>query len=230
MKSSYQAIPQWAEDDRPREKMMLKGKNSLSDAELIAILIGTGTGSKSAVDLGRELLGLTSGDLYKFGQLRHSQLCEVKGIGSSKAISIMAALELGRRRIEVQHEEAVKINSAYSAYLVLRPMFLDLRHEEFYALFLNKANQVLEKRQLSVGGTSGTVVDSKIIFKAGIDCGASAMILAHNHPSGALRPSQEDIKLTKRLVQCGEIMEMSILDHLIITDNGYFSFADKGLI
>lgn len=230
MKSIYQAIPQWAEDDRPREKMMLKGKNALSDAELVAILIGTGTGSKSAVDLGRELLSLTGGDLYKFGQLRHSQLCEVKGIGASKAITIMAALELGRRRKEIDQEEAVKINSAYSAYVALKPLFQDLRHEEFYALFMNKANEVLEKRQLSIGGTSGTVVDSKILFKAGIDCGASAMILAHNHPSGALRPSQEDVKLTRRLVQCGEIMEMSVLDHLILTDNGYFSFADKGLI
>jgi DNA repair protein RadC len=230
MKSSYQAIPQWAEDDRPREKMMLKGKNALSDAELVAILIGTGTGAKSAVDLGRELLSLTNGDLYRFGQLRHSQLCEVKGIGDSKAITIMAALELGRRRKETDKEEAVKINSSHSAYLELKPLFQDLYHEEFYALFLNRANEVLEKRQLSIGGSSGTVVDSKILFKAGIDCGASAMILAHNHPSGALKASSEDIKLTKRLAQCGEIMEMSVLDHLIITDNGYFSFADKGMI
>ncbi len=230
MKSSYQAIPQWAEDDRPREKMMLKGKNALSDAELVAILIGTGTGAKSAVDLGRELLSLTNGDLYRFGQLRHSQLCEIKGIGDSKAITIMAALELGRRRKETDKEENVKINSSHSAYLELRPLFQDLYHEEFYALFLNRANEVLEKRQLSIGGSSGTVVDSKILFKAGIDCGASAMILAHNHPSGALKPSNEDIKLTKRLTQCGEIMEMSVLDHLIITDNGYFSFADKGMI
>jgi DNA repair protein RadC len=230
MKVAYQSIPQWAEDDRPREKMMLKGKNALSDAELIAILIGTGTGSKSAVDLGRELLSLTNGDLYRFGQLRLAQLCEVKGIGESKAITILAALELGRRRKDMDKEVRVKINSSMSAYNEVKALFQDLNHEEFYALFLNKANEVLEKRQLSIGGTSGTVVDSKILFKAGIDCGASAMILAHNHPSGILKPSHEDVKLTKRLVQCGEIMEMSVLDHLILTDNGYFSFTDQGLI
>lgn len=226
----YQSIPNWAKDDRPREKMMLKGKNSLSDAELIAILIGTGAGTKSAVDLARELLALTDGDLYLFGQLRMAKLCEVKGIGEAKAIAILAAIELGRRRREKSPQKKTKIVSAEHAYKEFKPTFEDLVHEEFYVLYLNRANEVITKKQLSVGGTAGTYVDSKIIFKEGIDCSAAAMILAHNHPSGILEASDQDIKLTKRIVQCAAVMEMPVLDHLIVTDNGYLSFSEQGLI
>lgn len=230
MRTNYQSIPHWAEDDKPREKLMLKGKNALSDAELIAILIGTGSGSKTAVDLGRELLQLTNGDLYRFGQLRLSQLCEIKGIGESKAISILAALELGRRRKETDQHKKKKIISAKSAYLELKAYFLDLQHEEFHVLFLNQANFPIQVRQISVGGTAGTYVDSKVIFKAALDCTATAMILAHNHPSSNLKPSSQDISLTRKLILAGNQLEIPVLDHLIIGDNGYFSFSENGLM
>ncbi|MDR0800952.1 DNA repair protein RadC [Fluviicola sp.] len=223
-------IPHWSEDDKPREKMMLKGKNSLSDAELIAILIRTGTGRKSAVDLGREALLLTNGDLYEFGKIRLSQLCEIRGIGKSKAISILAALELGRRRKEIQVEKRPKIDSSEKAYEELQGYFSDLSHEEFFAMYLNRANELMLVKQLSIGGVSGTYVDPKIVFRYGIDAGASAIILAHNHPSGNLKPSESDEKVTKRIQQFGNLIEMPILDHLIVTDNGYFSFSDQELL
>lgn len=223
-------IPYWSEDDRPREKMMLKGRNSLSDAELIAILIGTGSGNKSAVDLGREVLLLTQGDLYEFGKLRLSQLCEIKGIGKSKGVAILAALELGRRRKEIQIEKRPKIDSSERAFRELKPYFTDLSHEEFFVMYLNRANELMQVKQLSVGGVSGTFVDAKIIFKYGIDMGASAIILAHNHPSGNLKPSESDKKITRRIQQFGDLIEMPVLDHLIVADNGYFSFSDKELL
>ncbi|MGV3612334.1 MAG: RadC family protein [Fluviicola sp.] len=223
-------IPHWSEDDRPREKMMFKGRNSLSDAELIAILIGTGTGNKSAVDLGREILLLTNGDLYEFGKLRLSQLCEIKGIGKSKAVSILAALELGRRRKESRIQKRPKITSSERAFREFRPHFTDLSHEEFFVMYLNRANQLIRIKQLSIGGVSGTYVDAKIIFKYGIDMGASAVILAHNHPSRNLKPSEEDKRITKKIKQFGELIEMPVLDHLIIADNGYFSFSDQELL
>ncbi len=223
-------IPHWSEEDRPREKMMLKGRNSLSDAELLAILIGTGSGNKSAVDLGREVLLLAKGDLYEFGKLRLSQLCEVKGIGQSKAISILAALELGRRRKGTKVQKRRKITSSERAFEELKPYFTDLSHEEFFVMYLNRANELIQVKQLSIGGVSGTYVDSKIIFKYGIDMGASAIILSHNHPSRNLKPSEADRKLTKNIQQFGELIEMPVLDHLIITDNGYFSFSDQELL
>lgn len=224
------AIKNWAEDDRPREKMMLKGKHTLSDAELIAILIGTGSGSKSAVDLARELLSLTDGDLYEFGKLRYSHLCNIKGIGASKAISILAALELGRRKKEYTKKKRNKIDSSLKAYQEFKGYFSDLTHEEFFVLYLNRGNQVLQVKQISIGGTAGTYVDPKIIFKYGMDLAASGIILAHNHPSGQLKPSKEDEKITKKIKQFGELIEMPVLDHLIITDNGYFSFSDQELL
>lgn len=224
------AIKNWAEDDRPREKMMLKGKHTLSNAELIAILIGTGSGSKSAVDLGRELLSLTDGDLHEFGKLRLSQLCHIKGIGNSKAVSILAALELGRRKKASAGKRKNLIDSSQKAYVELKAYFSDLVHEEFFALYLNRANEVLQVKQLSIGGTTGTHVDPKIIFKNGMDVAACGIILAHNHPSGQLTPSKEDLAITKRIKQFGELIEMHILDHLIITDNGYFSFSDQLLL
>lgn len=224
------SIKQWSEDDRPREKMLLKGRNSLSDAELLAILIGTGTGSKSAVDLGRELLGLTQGDLNAFGKLRVAQLCQVKGIGNSKAISILAALELGRRRKEQDPVRKTKMNASNQVYEVFWPYFADLTHEEFYCMYLDRANNLVAVRQISVGGLEGTYVDAKVIYKHGLDLSASSLILAHNHPSGNLKPSHNDIQLTKRIREFGTMIEMPVLDHLIVTDNGYFSFADNGVL
>jgi len=225
-----QTIPSWAEDDRPREKMMRKGRNALSDAELLAIIIGTGTGSRTAVDLARELLQLANGDLYSFGHLRMAQLCEVRGIGESKAISILAALELGRRRKEQAPQKRQKIFTSQSAYLQLKPYFSDLLHEEFFVLFLNRNQEMISIKQMSVGGATGTFVDSKLIFKAAIDCSASSIMLAHNHPSGSLEPSQQDKSLTRQIKQCGMFMDIPVVDHLIITDNGYFSFSDARIL
>lgn len=230
MQAQKTTIPHWSEDDRPREKMMLKGRNSLSDAELIAILIGTGSSRKSAVDLGREVLHLTNGDLYEFGKLRLSQLCEIKGIGKSKAVSILAALELGRRRKEIQIVKRPKIDSSEKAFKELRSYFTDLSHEEFFVMYLNRANELIQVKQLSIGGVSGTYVDPKMVFKFGIDAGASGIILAHNHPSGNLKPSESDEKITRKILQFGDLIEMPVLDHLIVTDNGYFSFSDQELL
>ena len=220
-------IRQWAEDDRPREKLMSKGKNALSDAELIAILIGTGSGNKSAVDLARDLLALSNGNLYDFGKLRLAQLCSIKGIGESKAISILAALELGRRRSEIEPSKNQKIDGPKMVYELLKRYFADLDHEEFYVIFLNRLNNVIQIKQLSIGGTAATIVDAKILFKAGFDCSANSFIIAHNHPSGNLKPSNADIQLTKNIQNFAKMIDMPMLDHLIITDNGYFSFADQ---
>lgn len=223
-------INHWAEDDRPREKLILKGRNALSDAELIAILIGTGSGNQNAVDLGRALLALTNGDLHEFGKLRLNQLTAIKGIGNSKAISILAALELGRRRKEFAPQKRTRISSSQQAYELFKPYFSDLLHEEFYVMYLSRANDVIAIKQLSIGGVSGTFVDAKIIFKWGLDFQASGIILSHNHPSGNLKPSGNDEKLTASIKQFGAFIEMPVLDHLILTDNGYFSFADKMML
>jgi DNA repair protein RadC len=230
MYSKSTAINHWSEDDRPREKLILKGKNTLSDAELIAILIGTGSTNQSAVDLGRSLLALTNGDLHEFGKLRMHQLTAIKGIGTSKAVSILAAIELGRRRKETTPQKRQRITSSASAFEILKSYFSDLQHEEFYVVYLNRANEVIAIKQLSIGGVAGTFVDAKIIFKWGLDMQASGIILSHNHPSGNLKPSGSDEKLTTNIKQFGAFIEMPVLDHLIITDNGYFSFADAMLL
>ncbi|HLP56272.1 MAG TPA: DNA repair protein RadC [Fluviicola sp.] len=224
------AITSWAEEDRPREKMMSKGKNALSDAELLAILIGTGSGKNTAVDLGRSLLQLCNGDLYELGRLRLSQLCSVKGIGRTKAIKLMAALELGRRRKDQQATKKQVIASAQDGYNLIKSYFSDLEHEEFHIILLNRSNGLLGVQQISKGGLAGTYVDPKIIFKIAIDMGASGIMLAHNHPSGNNSPSLSDHQLTRKLVQFGKLIEMPVVDHLIISDNGYFSFSDNGLL
>lgn len=224
------SIPYWQEDDRPREKMILKGKSALSDAELIAIIIGTGSGNKSAVDLGRELFALTNGDLYEFGKLTRVQLSKVKGIGDSKAIAILAALELGRRRKEVITEKKIKIVSSHAAYLQLKGYYQDLMHEESYVMYLDRSNQIIQIKHLSTGGQSGTYVDAKIVFKMGMELCASGMILSHNHPSGQLKPSEQDMKITNKIREFGEMIDLHLLDHLIITDNGYFSFSNENML
>jgi DNA repair protein RadC len=224
------SIPMWAEDDRPIEKMQLKGKNSLSDAELVAILIGSGSGNRSAVDVARELLNLCNGDLYELGKLRMPQLCTVKGVGIFKAAKLLAALELGRRRKESGVGKRTKVTSSADSYHLMKAFYSDLEHEEFYIILLNRASEVIGIRQISKGGTAGTYVDPKIIFKTGIDMGASGIILTHNHPSGFCSPSLSDEELTRKIRQFGTLIEMPVLDHLIITDNGYFSFSDNGLL
>jgi DNA repair protein RadC len=223
-------ITTWAEDDRPREKMLLKGKNALSDAELIAILIGSGNRKESAVDLSKRILADYNNDLYRLGITSLSDLQKYNGIGEAKAISIAAALELGRRRKETERKEVVVIGSSQAAFEVLRPYFQDLQHEEFWTIHLNRANRVLVCENLSKGGIAGTVVDPKLVFKRALELQSSSIILAHNHPSGNLRPSQEDINITKKLAEGGKILDINIFDHLILSDYDYFSFADDGLL
>ncbi len=224
------SIKQWAEEDKPREKMLLKGHNALSDAELVAILIGSGTGGISAVDLAKQILSQFSNDLNDLGRASIKDLMKFKGIGEAKAITIAAALELGRRRQATQIKEKPKITSSQDAYNCVYASMEDLPHEVFKILLLNRNNRVTRIETISVGGVAGTVVDPKVIFKKALDEQASSIILTHNHPSGNLKPSQADIDITKKLVKAGSTLEINVLDHLIISDKGYFSFLDEGLI
>ncbi len=230
---SYQkslSIKEWAEEDKPREKLLLKGKAALSDAELIAILIGSGTREISAVELAKQILAGFDQDLNILGRATISDLIKYKGIGEAKAITIAAALELGRRRQQTQVREKPRITSSGDAYQCVAGTMEDLGHEIFKVLMLNRNNKVTKIETISIGGIAGTVVDPKVVFKKAIEAQASSIILCHNHPSGNLKPSQADLSLTKKLVAAGKTLEVNVLDHLIISDEGYFSFLDEGLI
>lgn len=226
----YLGIKQWAEEDRPREKLLLKGKAALSDAELIAILIGSGTRTLSAVDLAKKILNNSGNDLHNLAKLSVKELLKFKGIGEAKAINIVSALELGRRRKESEVIKKPIISSALDAYELMKPELMDQPHEEFWLIFLKRNNEVIHKKQISKGGVSGTVVDPKIIFKQALDVLASSIILVHNHPSGNLKPSQQDLRLTKKLKEAGVLLEIPILDHLIFTNESYYSFADESML
>ncbi|MCB0481387.1 MAG: DNA repair protein RadC [Flavobacteriales bacterium] len=228
--SEQQPIKQWADDDKPREKLLAKGKSALSEAELLAILIGSGSRGESAVDLCKRILHRAENNLIELGKNSVADLMKFKGIGEAKAISIVAALELGRRRREVEALEKKKISSSNDIFELFHGDLSDLNLEEFWILLLNRANKVIKKVKISSGGISGTVADTRLIFKSGIDHLASAIILVHNHPSGNNKPSQTDITLTKKLVEVGKIMDITVLDHIIIAENRYFSFADEGII
>jgi DNA repair protein RadC len=223
-------IKHWSPDDRPREKLMLKGKAALSDAELIAILLGTGIAKVSAVELAKRILFATDNNLHALGNLTIADLVKLKGIGTAKAVSIVAALELGRRRKDITPDSKPKINGSADAFEILKADLLDLPHEEFWVLLLNRANRVIKKVQVSQGGVAGTVADPKIIFKCALEELASGIILSHNHPSGNLTPSQADINLTQKLRDGGKLLEIQVLDHLIVGGHKYFSFADEGLL
>jgi len=224
------SIKAWAEEDRPREKLNAQGRRALSDAELIAILIGSGNRDESAVELSKRILHHYGNDLNKLGKVSVNELSRFKGIGEAKAISIIAALELGRRRSETETKVADVITGSHSAWQILRRHLVDLNHEEFWILLLSRNNKVIAKELISKGGLSGTVADPKIIFNVALLHQASSIILAHNHPSGNLKPSQQDIDLTKKLHQAGKILDINVFDHLIITDDGFLSFADEGLL
>lgn len=224
------AITTWAEEDRPREKLLLKGKDALTDAELIAILIGSGTVGASAVTVGQHILSQVEGNLHDLGRWSVKEFQRFKGMGEAKAITIVAALELGRRRQLSDLRERPRITNSRDAYDALAPLLTDLHHEEFWLLLLNRNNEVFARERLSSGGMSGTVVDIKLVFKAAIDARAAAFIAVHNHPSGNLKPSQEDLNLTKKLQQTGQIMDLPLLDHLIVSQRGYYSFADEGMM
>ncbi|HEX9980829.1 MAG TPA: DNA repair protein RadC [Flavobacterium sp.] len=219
----------WSEDDRPREKLISKGKSALSDAELIAILIGSGSRKESAVALGRRIL-LHAGSLNTIGKMSLQQLMTFKGIGEAKAVSIVAALELGRRRREEAAAELDKITSSNSVFEIMQPVIGELPHEEFWILYLNNSNKVIYKCQLSKGGITGTVVDVRLAFKIALEHGATAIILTHNHPSGTLKASDADRQITKKMKLAGENLDIKVLDHLIITEKNYFSFADEGFL
>ena len=223
-------IKRWAEADRPREKLLLKGKAALSEAELIAILIGSGNNEQTAVELSQHILNHCNHDLGKLAKLSIKELQKFKGIGEAKAISIVAGLEIGRRRKEIEPTAKLRIQSSSDAYEILRGDLMDLPHEEFWLILLKRNNEVIKKAMLSKGGVSGTVVDAKIIFKIALEEMSSGIILAHNHPSGALKPSREDLILTKKLKEAGKILDIAVLDHLIFTDHAYYSFADENMI
>ena len=225
----YTPINQWAEDDRPREKFLLKGKSSLSDSELLAILIGSGSRNESAVQLCQRILAASENNLSTLGKMSIAQLIQFKGIGEAKAISIAAALELGRRRRSEEAVELKKITSSKAVFDIMQPVIGELPHEEFWVLYLNNSNKVIYKAQLSKGGITGTVVDIRIIFKMAFEQNATGLILSHNHPSGKLIASEADLKITKRIKEAGQTLEIQVLDHLIITENGYFSFQDEGI-
>jgi DNA repair protein RadC len=219
-----------AEGDRPREKLLVHGPRLLSDAELIAIMIGSGNKLENAVDLGKRILSFYVNDLTRLSKATVSEFSKFKGIGKAKAITIIAALELGRRRKEVSNHKLQKITSSRDADVAIRPQLADLVHEEFWMILLNRGNLIIGKQLISKGGQSGTVVDPKMIFKIAIEQNAASILLAHNHPSGNLKASRSDIELTKKLVAAGNLLELPVLDHLIITDSGYLSLADEGLM
>lgn len=221
-------IKSWAEEDRPREKLLLKGKAALSDAELIAILIGSGNQNMSAVELSRYILNNADNDLGELAKFSVSEFTKVKGIGEAKALAIISALELGRRRKESEPQKKEKITSSRDIYELMKPHLLDLPHEEFWVVLLNRANVVLKKAIISTGGISGTVADPKLIFKTALENLASAIILVHNHPSGNVRPSDADVLLTRKMREAGNMLEIPVLDHLIFTDTNYYSFVDEG--
>lgn len=225
----YTPINQWAEDDRPREKFLLKGKAALSDSELLAILIGSGSRNESAVQLCQRILATSENNLNTLGKMSVSQLMQFKGIGEAKAISIAAALELGRRRRAEEAVELKKITSSKAVFEIMQPIIGELPHEEFWVLYLNNSNKVIYKAQLSKGGITGTVVDIRLLFKMALEQNATAVLLTHNHPSGKLLASEADIQITKKIKEAGKTLEIHVLDHIIITENGYLSFQDAGI-
>ena len=223
-------ITYWAEDDRPREKLLLKGKTALSDAELIAILLGSGSRNESAVALSQRILQTFENNLNSLGKCSVKALCEFKGIGPAKAIAIVAAMELGRRRRSEEALELAKIMSSKSVFSIMQPIIGELDHEEFWILYLNNSNKVLFKSQLSKGGITGTVVDVRVVYKTALEKNAVSIILTHNHPSGTLVPSEADKQITQKLKTAGANLDIKVLDHIIITEHAFFSFADEGLL
>lgn len=224
------SIKYWAEDDQPREKLMFKGQAALSDAELIAILIGSGSRNESAVELSKRILKSVDNNLNALGKLTLKQLMTFKGIGEAKAVSIAAAMELGRRRREEAVRELDKITNSKAVFQIMQPIIGELPHEEFWVLYLNNSNKVIYKSQLSKGGLVGTVVDARLVYKTALEHSAIAIILTHNHPSGALQASAADKQVTRQLQNAGNTLDIKVLDHVIITEHSYLSFADEGLL
>ena len=228
--NTFFPIRSWSEDDKPREKLLLKGKTALSDAELIAILIGSGSRNESAVSLSQRILASVDYNLNALGKLSVNQLNHFKGIGDAKAITIQAAMELGRRRRLEAAVELQKITSSKTIFDIMQPIIGELAYEEFWIIYLNNANKIISKSQLSKGGITGTVVDVRLVFKTALELGAVGIILAHNHPSGTIQPSESDKQITQKLKSGGEQLDIRILDHIIVTETQYFSFSDAGIL
>ncbi len=233
MPSSFKqklSIKNWAIEDRPREKLMAKGISTLSDAELLAILIGSGTKNQTAVELSQEILQKSSNNLNELGKKTVYELTKSKGIGEAKAITIVAAMELGRRRKNESIKEKSKITGSIDVFNYFQPLVGDLTTEQFWTLMLNRSNKIIDKFKASQGGLTGTVVDTREILREALEKRAVGIILCHNHPSGNLKPSTEDISTTKKLKAAATTMDIALLDHLIVTDAGYYSFADEGIL
>ena len=229
-KPSSFSIKNWSQDDQPREKLLYKGKAALSDAELVAILIGSGNREESAVALCKRILASVDNNLSALGKLTINQLMAFKGIGEAKAITIVAALELGRRRRGEDALEKKKITSSATVFELMQPIIGELEHEEFWIIYLNNSNSIIHKNQLSKGGITGTFVDVRLVLKNALEVGATGLILAHNHPSGTLKPSEADKQITQKLKTAAQSLDIKVLDHLIVTENAYFSFADEALL
>lgn len=224
------SIKTWAEDDRPREKLLQKGRAALSDAELIAILIGSGTPKVSAVDLAKEILAASHHNLNELAAKSVKELIKFKGIGEAKAISIVTAMELGNRRQIAEIMQRKRISSSSDVAKLMQPEIGDLGHEEFHVIYLSNSNKILHKEARSSGGITGTIADIRLILKGALLQGAVGIIICHNHPSGNTKPSQADINLTKKVKEAAEIMDIKLLDHVIITADKHYSFADEGML
>ena len=224
------SIKNWSSDDRPREKLMQKGKFILSDAELVAILIGSGNREESAVELSKKILASVKNNLNELGKLSVKQLMRFKGIGEAKAVTIVATLEIGRRRRSEKAQKITKITSSKSVFELLQPLIGELPHEEFWIVYVNNSNKVIHFSQLSKGGITGTLVDVRLVLRQALEYGAVGLILAHNHPSGTLKPSLSDKQITNKLKLASDALDIKVLDHLIIANNDYFSFADSKLL
>ncbi|MDX2443901.1 MAG: DNA repair protein RadC [Bacteroidales bacterium] len=223
-------IKDWALEDRPREKLLSKGLKSLTDAELLAILIGSGQKNESAVEVAKKVLNLAQNNLNELGKLSINEFETVKGIGETKAITLISALELGRRRKLSESKEKYKIGGSKDAFNYMQPFLEDLSYEEFWVIYMNRSNRVIDQVKISQGGISGTVIDVRIILKHAIEKLASTIIICHNHPSGNLQPSKSDIQITSKLKEAAKFHDVELLDHLIISDSSYYSFADEGII
>jgi DNA repair protein RadC len=223
-------ITAWSAHDRPREKLLHKGKESLSNSELLAIIIGSGNKEESAVRLCKRILASSDNRLNKLGKLGVKELVSFKGIGEAKAVAMIAAIELGRRRGAERLTQLVKITSSAVVFDLMQPILSELAHEEFWVIYLNNSNKVLEKEQLSKGGITGTVVDVRLILKHALQLGALGIILCHNHPSGALKPSMADKQITNKIAKASASLDIKLLDHVILTEENYLSFADEGLL
>jgi DNA repair protein RadC len=226
------SLKSWADEDKPREKLLLKGKSTLSEAELIAILLRSGTHEEHVVRLSQKVLSKVNNDLNELGKLSVKDMLDwkLKGLGETKAITIVAALELGRRKQQTEIKQRKIVSGSKDMYELLSPLIADLRHEEFWIVLLNRANKIISVEPISSGGITGTVVDTRILFSSALKSNAISIILSHNHPSGSLRPSAADEELTRKIRDAGKLLDVQLLDHLIISESGYYSFADEGKI